>query len=517
MKKLGVLFLAIFLLQFSYGNNTGEDSIYVNTEIDELQFADNLDSLLNLWYVRQSLLDDDTIVFVNVEDTVIPDFPDSIYIQRLGQLPNFINLSYNKVVRNFIHLYTHKKRDLVEVMLGLSEYYFPLFEEALDKNDLPHELKYLPVIESALNPRAVSRAGATGMWQFMYSTGKIYKLEINSFVDERRDPVKSTDAAIKFLKDLYTIYGDWVLVIAAYNCGPGNVNKAIRRSGGKRNYWDIYYRLPRETRGYVPAFIAASYVMNYYKEHNIKPKPIEFPINVDTIMVDKELHLEQVSQVLKIPLQQLRDLNPQYRRDIIPAKEKTYPLRLPFEFTTKFIDFSDSIYAYNDSIYFNPNNMYQAPPKYSYYVPAAPTKDHVKLTYTVKDGDVIGYIADWYDVGVSDVRYWNNVKNFIRVGQKLVIYKHKSVASKYENINEMTFAQKQSKEGKTVSSTKKPETTNYPDDGNYEYYTVKQGDTLWEITKKFPGATSTQIMQMNGIDDAKNIHPGQKIKVRRKG
>lgn len=516
MKKIFIFIFLVYSVQFSYANSSNEDSIQVNTIIDELQFADNLDSLLNLWYVQQSLIEDDTIDFENVEDTIIPDFPDSVYIERLEKLPNFVNLSYNKVVRNFIHLYTHKKRDLVEVMLGLSEYYFPIFEEALDKNDLPHELKYLPVIESALNPRAVSRAGATGMWQFMYSTGKIYKLEINSFVDERRDPIQSTDAAIHFLKDLYKIYGDWVLVIAAYNCGPGNVNKAIRRSGGKRNYWDIYYRLPRETRGYVPAFIAASYVMNYYKEHNIKPKPIEFPINVDTIMVDQELHLKQVSEVLQIPLQQLRDLNPQYRRDIIPAKERTYPLRLPFEFTTQFIDHSDSIYAYKDSVYFNPNNMYQAPPKYSYYVPEPPSKDHVKLVYTVKDGDVLGYIADWYDVRVSDVKYWNNVRKYIQVGQKLAIYKHKNVASKYENINAMSFADKQKKEGKTVKNPQKTEVVNYPDDGNYEYYTVKKGDTLWEITKKYPGSTSTQIMQMNGIDDVKNIQPGQKLRVRRK-
>jgi peptidoglycan lytic transglycosylase D len=516
MKKLGVLFIVVICFQLSYANINNEDSLFVNTTIDELQFADNLDSLLNIYYVQQSLIEDDTIDFVNVEDTIIPDFPDSIYIERLGDLPNFVNLSYNKVVRNFIHLYTHKKRDLVSVMLGLSEYYFPIFEEELDKRDLPHELKYLPVIESALNPRAVSRAGATGMWQFMYSTGKIYKLEINSFVDERRDPVQSTYAAINFLEDLYKIYGDWVLVIAAYNCGPGNVNKAIRRSGGKRNYWDIYYRLPRETRGYVPAFIAASYVMSYYEEHNIKPKPIDFPVNVDTILVDQELHLKQVAEVLDIPLQQLRDLNPQYRRDIIPAKKKTYPLRLPFEFTTQFIDLSDSIYNFNDSIFFNPKNMYQAPPKYSRYVPEPPTKDHVKLTYTVKDGDVLGYVADWYDVGVSDVKYWNNIRKYIRVGQKLAIYKHKNVADNYKDVNTMTFAQKQGKEGKTVKPSQKEEVINYPDDGNYEYYTVKKGDTLWDITKKFPGTTSTQIMQMNKISDAKNIHPGQKIRVKRK-
>ena len=235
-------------------------------------FSNNLDSLLNLWYIQQALDTNNFVDGVDIDSVGIhSNIPDSVYINRLAQINSIIDLPFNSIVRSYINVYTQKKRDRVEVMLGLTDYYFPIFEEILDLYQLPTELRMLPVIESALNPRAVSRVGATGLWQFMYGTGRMYKLTINSYVDERRDPIASSHAAARFLKDLYSIYKDWTLVIAAYNCGPGNVNKAIRRSGGKRNYWDIYYYLPRETRGYVPAFIAATYALTYHKEHNLNP------------------------------------------------------------------------------------------------------------------------------------------------------------------------------------------------------------------------------------------------------
>ncbi len=269
--QLSVIILSFFSIN-GFANYTGTDSTNLIEKNNPLAYSDNLDSLLNDWYVSNSLVPVQTdTIFIDIENLDLKEFNDSDYIKRIEELPDFIELSYNKVVRNFIHLYTNEKRDLVSKMLGLSNYYFPIFEEILDANNLPLELKYLPVIESALNPRAISRAGATGIWQFMYSTGKMYKLEINTYVDERRDPVKSTEAAVHFLSDLYNIYHDWILAIAAYNCGPGNVNKAIRRSGGRTDFWEIYYRLPRETRGYVPAFIAASYVMNNYQYHQIQP------------------------------------------------------------------------------------------------------------------------------------------------------------------------------------------------------------------------------------------------------
>ena len=249
-------------------------------------------------------------------------------------------------------MYSVRRREQVAYMLTLGDYYFPLFEEMLDRHGLPLELKYLPVIESALNPVAVSRMGATGLWQFMLKTGQGYGLEVNSLVDERRDPYKSTEAAVRYLKDLYSIYGDWNLVIAAYNCGPGNVNKAIARSGGKQDYWEIYYRLPRETRGYVPAFIAANYIMNYYAEHNICPmKPNDFQA-LDTVHVNQEIHFGQIAEILDIPVNELQRLNPQFKRDIVPGNYKPYALVLPTKKMIAFIDKKDEILNCRRSAYF---------------------------------------------------------------------------------------------------------------------------------------------------------------------
>ncbi|KAF5084295.1 Transglycosylase SLT domain protein [anaerobic digester metagenome] len=386
-------------------------------------FSNNLDSLLNLWYIQQALDTNNFVDGVDIDSVGIhSNIPDSVYINRLAQINSIIDLPFNSIVRSYINVYTQKKRDRVEVMLGLTDYYFPIFEEILDLYQLPTELRMLPVIESALNPRAVSRVGATGLWQFMYGTGRMYKLTINSYVDERRDPIASSHAAARFLKDLYSIYKDWTLVIAAYNCGPGNVNKAIRRSGGKRNYWDIYYYLPRETRGYVPAFIAATYALTYHKEHNLNPIAMNLPLVSDTIMVNDMLHLNQVAEVLNMPISTLRDLNPQYKMDIIPAKGKSYVLRIPMESVGQYIDNEQKIFAYKDSVYFNPNNRID-PAKfkssYQYDVPSGSKK----LVYRVKEGDVLGTIARRHGVSVSQLRSWNNIRgNIIRVGQKLTIY-----------------------------------------------------------------------------------------------
>ena len=324
MRKLSFIIAIATLLAIPSKSVAVKDSIPVlrDTTLEGLglisQFGANLDSLLNLWYVQTRL---DTMNLLSVvesdELTGMTTLPDSVYIQRLADMNSFIDLPYNSIVRNFINVYTNRQRDKMQVMLGLAEFYFPIFEEILDRNNLPIELRILPVIESALNPRAVSRVGATGIWQFMYGTGRMYNLTINSFIDDRRDPIASSEAAVRFLKDLYSIYGDWTLVIAAYNCGPGNVNKAIRRAGGKKNYWDIYYFLPRETRGYVPAFIAANYAFEYHKEHNINPIQMSLPATTDTIMISGMLHLEQVSHVLNLPIKTLRDLNPQYKADVI--------------------------------------------------------------------------------------------------------------------------------------------------------------------------------------------------------
>ena len=517
-------------------------------EVYELRLEQNIDSLLNVYYINQSLESMVDDAAFEIHDSLVPDFPDSVYIERLGNIPSVIDLSYNRLVKNYINVYTKKRRDQVRYMLAVSDFYFPIFEQVFDLYDVPYELKYLAIIESALNPRAVSRAGAVGTWQFMYSTARSYGLRINSLVDERKDYLASTHAAAKFLKNLYRIYGDWTLALAAYNCGPGNVNKAIRRSGGKRDFWEIYYYLPRETRGYVPAFIAATYAMNYYPEHYLGKKPIEIELHTDTIMISEKLHLQQVSEVLNIPVKQLRDLNPQYRYDIIPAtSSQRYSLAIPVTQVSAFIDLQDSIMAYKDSVFFNKEKMITSPSSVnSRYQVDLPADKYDKLYYTVKSGDNVGYIADWYDVRTSDLRYWNNIRrNLIRSGQRLTIYKPKGKSARYKELDNMTFSQKQQFAGRTVSniasgsssasastaSTVSPGSAGSSasggaapstgtgaggdDDGDFIYYTVRTGDTLWDIAKKYPGVSDTDISRWNNLSNSNRIKPGQKIRIRK--
>lgn len=392
-----------------------------------------VDSLLTAWYERQAAVVNDFVPDSIVLDSIPASVPDSVYVERLQAMASRIPMTYNEQVRRFIELYVVRRREQVQRMLGQSQYYFPMFEQVLDAYDMPLELKFLPIIESALNTRALSRVGASGLWQFMYHTGKRYGLEVSSYVDERRDPYKATVAAAKFLRDLYSIYGDWHLAIAAYNCGPGNVNRAIARSGGVRDFWKIYYHLPRETRGYVPAFIAASYAMTYAAEHQLYPVKSNLPAVADTVMAVRPLHLQQVAAVLKMPVEYLRELNPQYRHDVLPARAgKQYALNLPVELSFAFAAQEDSVYAYNRSKFF-PNNKIVPVSEATYggYVPA----NSAKLIYTVQAGDVPGSIASRFGVRLSDLKYWNGLRrNIIRIGQKLVIYVPKSKADRYEGI-----------------------------------------------------------------------------------
>ena len=341
----------------------GEDEITVtdkqgNEELIEFPEAMtyDLDSLLNLYMSKTYLTGTNDCEMKDVN----PTYPREVYIERLSRIPSVMELAYNDVVQRFIDRYAGRLRYSVSYMLGAMNFYMPVFEEALEAYQLPLELKYLPIIESALNPKAVSRVGAAGLWQFMPATGKQYGLELNSLVDERRDPVKSSYAAARYLKALYRIFGDWNLVIAAYNCGPENINKAIRRyraakgrtqedeaiTAADKDYWQIYPYLPAETRGYVPAFIAANYIMTYYCEHNICPMTTRLPAQTDTIVVTRNVHLEQVAAVLGLDIDMLRSLNPEYRRDVVPGLTKPSAIRLPLADAGRFIDNEDSIYNY---------------------------------------------------------------------------------------------------------------------------------------------------------------------------
>ncbi len=476
-------------------------------------FSEKMDSLENTWEATHFFQFETTDT--DSREVYPSDLPDSVYIRRLKAIEQVIDLSYNKVVRNFIELYTEKRRDQVEMMLGLSAYYFPIFEEALDRHGLPLDLKYLPIIESALNPKAHSRMGASGLWQFMFRTGRQMDLEITSFVDERRDPLKSTDAAVRYFKNLYERYGNWHLAIAAYNCGPGNVNRAIRRAGGKKDYWAIYYRLPRETRGYVPAFIAAAYFVNYFREHNLHPRKPDMPIQADTVWVHDYLHFNQIAEVVDIGKEHLRSLNPMYRRDVIPAKaEKPYPLTLPENKVMEFIDRDTLVFAYEREKYFPDNTLVKPTSRSASYYTPADIEGKEKVYYTVKSGDNVGFIAEWFHVRASDLRYWNNIhRNLIRAGEKLLIYVPEGQKAKYEKLNEMTFARKQAFIGETVREP----AIEKPLDPGYEYYTVKRGDTLWDIAKRFAGITSQEILRLNNLSNGASLSIGQKLKIKAKG
>lgn len=379
--------------------------------------AEQADSLVAVWRERQcgdsyqEFFDN----YILVDSTAESTTPDSVYIQRLRALVSPIQLPYNSIVRGYINRYTDSRYGTISRILGMSQYYFPLIEDELLKEGLPVELRALPIIESALNPTAVSRMGAAGLWQFMPSTGKLYGLEVNSLIDERYDPVLATRAACRYLKDMYAVFGDWMLAIASYNCGPGNVNKAIARSGGGKTFWEIYDYLPRETRGYVPAFIGASYAYAYHKQHGIELTEPPLPLAVDTIRVTKLMHLGQVASTLDLPIEVLRQLNPQYRLDIIPATGKHYTLVLPQEYACRYIACEEEIQR-KDSLYLkeyiNPVNVAKKRAATSSY-----------LTHTVKRGETLGYIARKYRVSQQTIMRDNRIRNANRlsIGQKLKI------------------------------------------------------------------------------------------------
>lgn len=380
------------------------------------QFVANYDSLLNS-YVMSKYASANRKQKTSVGSTASFDLvPDSVIARRLSSLHTVIPMTFNSQVRSYIRMYLNRMSSRMDIMLTLSEYYHPLFEESLARYGVPEELKYLTIVESAMNPQATSRVGAAGLWQFMYTTGKNYGLEVNSLIDERRDPYKSSDAAAHYIHDLYGIFHDWTLAIAAYNCGPGNINKAIARSGGKHDFWEIYGYLPRETRGYIPAFIAATYVMNFYSEHGLHPSRINIPLRTDTVMVERNMLFCYVSQYTGVSMSELRTLNPQYRADMIPGEGGSYPLCLPMDKMTDLINWADTIFAYSEDSLTNTPVVVQEVKKATHAVTSASTY------HKVRRGETLTSIARKHGTTVQKIKKLNGLRSDrIRDGQRLRI------------------------------------------------------------------------------------------------
>jgi len=509
--------------------------------IDEAAFPVNTDSLLSIFYLQRSLHHNSQNEFMDFDIdslNVVADLPDSVYISRLIALNSFITIPYSPVVRNHIVRYTQKMPKIISTILGLATYYMPIFEEIFDQHDLPLELKAVAIIESALNPIAVSRAKARGMWQFMHRTALQYGLTITSYVDERYDPIASGHAAAKYLKDAYNVYGDWALAISSYNCGVGNVNKAIRRAGSNA-FWDIYPFLPPETRGYVPAFVAALYTLTYYKDHGIKPLSIEMPAHIDTFYVAKNVHFEQIAKFTNISLDELRDLNPQYLRDFIPGKP--FILRLPHNYTPLFVENEQEIYSYNETAYFNPVLIAKS---------TTTTANRNYLVHTVKSGETLGGIALRYRVKVADIQYWNNIKGtLIRTGQKLSIYSSAAAASSSAaaassgttssssaaasasrgstsssssaaasggstSSASSSSAATSSSGNSTSSSSAAAASSSSTSNNSFQWHTVVKGDSLWDIARTY-NISLNDLMELNGLNKNSKIIPGNRLKIRK--
>ncbi|MDR1886278.1 MAG: LysM peptidoglycan-binding domain-containing protein [Prevotellaceae bacterium] len=505
---MGTFVLFFLVSEYAHSQEINTKALFhaaseTQTDTEQVRTADNrqntsagnksaeTDTSSMMWLIQKALYDTTGIILFKEEELPPADMPDSVYIRRLSAMPSVISLPYNDIVRNYIVYYMQKHPKHSETMLGLAEYYLPIFEEILDIHNIPLEMKALPIVESALNPVIVSRKGATGMWQFMLATGRRYGLTINTYVDERRDPIASTYAAAKYLNALYAMFGDWTLALAAYNCGEGTVLKAIARAKGKQDYWEIYPYLPKETRNYVPLFVAANYALTYHKEHRLTPKSVVFPASIDTFMVNVKLHFEQIANTINIPVAELRALNPQYKRDVVPGNEKPYELRIPSEYTNAFIEKEREIYGHNGTK-FNPDIVVNPASATGKSVAGSSDKPadisaSEKITHQVKSGESLGTIAGKYKVKVNDLCEWNGLKANATIypGQKLAVYA-KSAAPK-----------------QAAGNVSEPSTEK-------KYHTVKQGDSFWSIAQKY-NVGMENLLEINDMTKNSKLLPGKKI------
>jgi membrane-bound lytic murein transglycosylase D len=483
------------------GNLLINDAAQADKILDESITIGMLDSLSSIPFFQDYYFNTDTALLnvYNFPMGVVPVYSDSVYKARIEKLDQEtpLDLTYNQSVKGFIELYAVRKRQLTSKILGLKEIYFPLIEEYLDKYDIPLEMKYLAVVESALNPVAGSRAGAKGLWQFMYYTGKLYGLKVTSLTDDRFDPYLATDAACRHMRDLYAMFGDWNLVMAAYNSGAGNVNKAIRRAGGVKDYWAIWPFLPRETRGYVPAFIAVNYVMNYSSEHNLYPlDPGILYGGIDTIWVSQPLAFDQISEFLNISKEELEFLNPIFKSGIIPAYNgKTYSLRLPKDQALKFAENEHSIYNYKSKSGLEKEKLV-----------AEIKKATDRQYHTVRSGESLGLIARKYNVSVKQIQQWNGMKGtMIHPGQQLVVFPPSTYAYAPSSSNSKPISKQ------TSSATTAAPKTSAPASSSAEFHYVKSGENLAMIAHQY-GCSVENLKAWNGLKN-NTIYPKQKLKV----
>ena len=491
-------------------NVSSEDSlseVVLQSSLDE-QIA-KMDEMLHLWYVQREIISANSVLAELTDDTTNFCHNDSLMADRLSKIVTVVPLAYNDKVGNFIELYSIRRKKSSAAMLGLAQYYFPWMQAIFDKYDVPEELIYLTIIESGLNPLAVSKMGATGIWQFMYQTGKLYGLEVNTFVDDRRDPYKATDAAARHLRDLYNMFGDWGLAISAYNCGAGNVRKAIARSGGKKTFWQVSPYLPRETQNYFPLYIGALYLMKYHTDYGIEAAKIAIPSAVDTVMVNKEMHLEQVSQVLGIDLDELKTLNPQYKRLIIPAYSQPYPIRLRVTDMVRFIELQDSIHSYHYDEYFTPMKVYVS------QFTGKPLADGEtkKIYYYVRSGDNLAKIAAKYNLSVAELKRMNHLNsNSVKVKQRLLVGYEYVASQKPVEPAQVAVSDTLMPQDSTTNMLQAPvaqEESTAP-----VVYYVKKGDTLSSIASRYH-TTARKIADYNKLANINALKIGQKLLIPR--